>query len=182
MARIEPATVADVDTLMNLERGEGFERLVGRWNRAEHAAEMAKAGSHYLVARRPDGTAAGFVLLQDLDQPHGCATLRRIAVARPGEGLGPRLLEAALAHTFTATPTHRLQLRVYPENTRARRAYARAGFFEEGLLRGVSRAPDGAFRSMLMMSMLGPEWTALHVATAAVKSVRTAPSDTVRDR
>ena len=160
MAEIDTATVGDVPALMRLERGEGFERLVRRWSAAEHAAEMTKAGSRYLVARDPAGEAEGFVLLQGLDDPQRSATLRRISVVRPGAGLGAVLLEAALDHAFAATPTHRLQLRVYPENERARRAYARAGFVEEGLLRDVALAPGGTFRSMRMMSVLKPEWEA----------------------
>ena len=73
---------------------------------------------------------------------------------------GAALLGAALAHVFGATPTHRLQLLVYAENARARHAYARAGLVEEGLLRDIRRLPDGRFRSMLMMSILRPEWAA----------------------
>ena len=96
---IERATPLDIPELMRLERGEGFERLVGRWSQEQHAAEMAKPGSRYLAARSEAGLA-GLVLLQELDDPNGCATLRRIAVARPGEGLGPRLLAAAQDEAF----------------------------------------------------------------------------------
>ena len=160
MTDIAPATVDDIPALMMLERGEGYEHVVGRWSAEQHAAEMALPGSHYLLARDASGTPQGFVLLQRLDDSDLCAHLRRIAVARPGEGLGAALLTAALAHVFAATPAHRLQLLVYAENERARRAYARAGLVEEGLLRDIRRLPDGRFRSMLMMSILRPEWKA----------------------
>ncbi|MGI3901297.1 MAG: GNAT family N-acetyltransferase [Janthinobacterium lividum] len=156
---IERATPLDIPELMRLERGEGFERLVGRWSQEQHAAEMAKQGSRFLAARSEAGLA-GFVLLQELDDSNGCATLRRIAVARPGEGLGPRLLAVAQDEAFGLGSVHRLQLRVYPENPRARRAYDRAGFVEEGLMRGVSRQADGSHRSMLLMAILRPEWEA----------------------
>lgn len=154
---IDRATLADIPALMTIERGDGFERLVGRWAADQHAAEMGLVGSRYCVAR---GAAAveGFAMLQGLDDPHGCATLRRIAVARPGSGVGAALLEAALAVAFGEAAVHRLQLRVYPENARARRAYARTGFVEEGLLRDIGLSADGTRRSMIMMSMLRPEW------------------------
>ncbi len=158
---IERATRADIPGLMALERGEGFDRLVGRWSAEQHAAEMALPGSRYLVARSA-ARPAGFVLLQELDDPHGCATLRRIAVGRPGEGLGARLLAAAQDEAFGVERVHRLQLRVYPENERARRAYRTAGFAEEGLMRDVSRAADGTHRSMVLMSVLCPEWQDRH--------------------
>ncbi len=156
---IARATLADIPDVMRLERGDGFEHLVGRWSAEQHAAEMATSGSRYLAARSETGIE-GFVLLQELDDPNGCATLRRIAVAQPGEGLGARLLDAAQEEAFGSADVHRLQLRVYPENPRARRAYARAGFVEEGLMRGVSRQVDGSHRSMLMMAILRPEWVA----------------------
>ena len=160
MTDISTARIDDIPALMALERGEGYEHVVGRWSAEQHAAEMALPGSHYVVARNADGAPLGFVMLQRLDDPDLCAHLRRIAVARPGEGLGAALLVAASAHVFQATPAHRLQLVVYAENERARRAYARAGLVEEGLLRDIKRLPDGRFRSMLMMSILRPEWEA----------------------
>ena len=158
MTDIAPARLDDIPALMALERGEGFEHVVGRWSAEQHAAEMALPGSRYLVARDAGGTPQGFIMLQRLDDPDLCAHLRRIAVMRPGEGVGAALLNAALAHAFEATPAHRLQLLVYPENERARRAYARAGLVEEGLHRDIRRLSDGRFRSMLMMSILRPEW------------------------
>jgi RimJ/RimL family protein N-acetyltransferase len=172
------ATPADIPDLMGLERGDGFERLVGRWSAEQHAAEMMLSGSRYLAARS-GAELVGFVLLQELDDAQGCATLRRIAVARPGEGLGPGLLAAAQDEAFGDSAVHRLQLRVYPENERARRAYRTAGFVEEGLMRGVSRAADGTHRSMVLMSILRPEW----LARRAGRSLsRTAPSGRVTDR
>jgi RimJ/RimL family protein N-acetyltransferase len=154
---IEPATSADIPELMAVERGEGFETLVGRWSAEQHANEMALSGSHYRVARSTGQTIDGFVLLQGLDDPQDCATLRRIAVKRPGEGLGPRLLAAALAHGF-GIGAHRVQLRVYPENTRARRAYERMGFQAEGLMRDCSRQANGSYRSMILMAILRSDW------------------------
>ena len=155
---ISVATLADIPALMALERGQGFESFVGRWSAEQHAAEMAQPGSRYLASHSRNGEIQGFVLLQGLDDPQHCTTLRRIAVARPGEGLGPPLLDAALAYAFGETRTHRVQLRVYPENPRARRAYERAGFVAEGLMRGVSPQADGSYRSMLLMAILRPEW------------------------
>ena len=160
MITIDRPTRADIPDLMRVERGEGFAELVGRWSAEQHAAEMAVPGSRYLAARNTAGAVEGFALLQGLDDPHGTTTLRRIAVAQPGRGLGAALLDAAVSHAFGECAVHRLQLRVYPENARARRVYARAGFVEEGLLRDIGRTPEGTHRSMIMMSMLRPEWDA----------------------
>lgn len=40
---VEVAVPADIPAIMAIERGPGFETLVGRWTHEQHAAEMAKA-------------------------------------------------------------------------------------------------------------------------------------------
>ena len=159
MLAIVRAIPADIPSLMRIERREGYEHLVGRWTAEQHAAEMEVPGSLYLVDRpEPGAEARGFAMLQHLDSSDLGATLRRIAVADPGEGRGAALLTATLAHVFGETSVHRLQLYVYPENERAHRAYRRAGFVEDGLVRDFRRMPDGRFRSMRLMSILRPDW------------------------
>lgn len=167
MTDIASASLDDVPAMMALERGEGYEHVVGRWSAEQHVAEMALPGSHYLVARDASGAPQGFVMLQRLDDPDLCAHLRRIAVARPGEGLGAALLGAALAHVFRGTRAHRFQLYVYIENERARRAYSRAGFLEDGVVRDMRLMPDGTFKSTRLMSILRPEWEARIVPAGA---------------
>jgi RimJ/RimL family protein N-acetyltransferase len=151
--------IASLDTIMALERGEGFDRLVGRWSREEHVNELSAPGSLYLLWRE-GGEVLGFVMLQGLDNPHRTTRLRRIAMREPGRGEGSALLRASLDHCFSTSDTRRLELMVFTDNERARRAYIRAGFSEEGVHREVHRAADGAFRSMRMMSILRPEWEA----------------------
>ena len=120
---LEPADVAEV---MRLERGEGYEGLVGRWEADEHGAEMAKPTSRYVGFRNPAGGLDGFVMFQELDQP--VALLRRIAVTAPGQGVGGRLLHAAVDWAFAQGPYSGVRLQVRDVNARARRAYEREGF------------------------------------------------------
>ena len=47
-------------------------------------------------------------------------------------------------------------------NARAKRAYEKAGFAAEGLLREHHRMPDGSFRDVWLMSILRREWLAAH--------------------
>ena len=142
---------------MSIERGPGFEPLVGRWPADEHEAEMARAGSLYLLWK-PAGTILGFALLQDLDSRHDAAYLKRIAVAEPGKGVGRLLLEAVIERLFTTTAINRIALHVFPENERAARAYARSGFETEGLCRENYRHLGGAYRDALQMAVLRRDW------------------------
>ena len=152
-----PATPADIPAILALERGPGFETLVGRWSQAQHEAVMARAGSLYLLWK-PDGDSLGFALIQNLDSPHDSAYLKRIAVAEPGQGVGGRLLEALADWLFGSTRINRFSLHVFPENERAVRAYRRTGFEHEGLCRENYRHMDGAYRDALQMALLRRDW------------------------
>ena len=148
-----------IRAIMALERGEGFDGLVGRWSAEEHAAEMARPSARYFLLR--DGEdIAGFAMVQGLGDGHGKAHLRRIAVASPGRGDGTRLMRDVLAWLYATTDTNRVDLDVYVGNDRARRSYEKAGFQVEGRLRAYHRDADGTYRDMWLMSILRRDWEA----------------------
>ncbi|MBR1267954.1 GNAT family N-acetyltransferase [Bradyrhizobium sp. AUGA SZCCT0222] len=73
--------------------------------------------------------------------------------------IGPAAI-AVLQICFEDLAAHRVELFVFVENERAYRTYLKTGFVEEGVVRDLHRDPDGAFRSMRLMSMLRGEWVA----------------------
>jgi RimJ/RimL family protein N-acetyltransferase len=148
----------DVPALMAIERLPGYDTLVGRWEAAKHEAELAHPGTRYF-ALRAGGRLAGFAIVH-LDDPDRRAHLKRIAVAEPGRGDGGRLLRGLIDQLFTETETNRLDLDVFEDNHRAMRAYVKAGFTAEGLLREYHRMADGSFRGIWLMSLLRREWLA----------------------
>lgn len=154
---VEVAVPADIPTIMAVERGPGFETLVGRWTREEHAEEMAKPSVRYLVLRN-GGDISGFALLQRIGEPDARVHLKRIAVREPGIGAGGRLLSAVVDWLFSNTETNRLDLDVYVDNERARRAYEKAGFRVEGRLREYHLGADGERHDVWFMSILRREW------------------------
>ena len=152
----------EVPALMAIERLPGYDQLVGRWEEAKHRAELANPGTLYFALR--DGTRlAGFAIILDLDEPNRRAHLKRIAVADPGRGAGAILLRGLIDALFTETGINRLDLDVFVENDRARRAYEKAGFTAEGVLREHHRTADG-YRDVLLMSILRREWQARRAA------------------
>lgn len=146
MSALVPLTASDIAAIMRIERGEGYDRLVGRWEAGEHAAEMARATSRYLGLKSPNEILLGFVIFQDLDRP--TALLRRIAVDSPGSGAGGRLLRAAIAWVFAHGSYDGVRLEVRDINDRARRVYEREGF----RLTGVSEDDH------LEMALAGSDW------------------------
>ena len=120
---------------------------------------MTRSSSHYLVLRE-DGEVAGFAIVQRLDDTDRKAHLKRIAVRHAGRGAGSVLLQGVIDWLFTTTMTNRLDLDVFVGNDRARRAYEKAGFELEGVLRDYHRNSDGSFSSQWLMSILRRDWEA----------------------
>jgi RimJ/RimL family protein N-acetyltransferase len=63
-----------------------------------------------------------------------------------------------ISHCFTRLNAHRIEARIEPENVSSRRLAAKLHFTEEGLLRDWL-CVAGAFRSIVMYSLLRAEWS-----------------------
>lgn len=158
---IAEASEADIEAMRRIESAPGFESLVGRWPAERHREEMAKPSSHYFVLRDETGEVAGFALIQGFGDEDRKLHLKRIAVRDPGRGAGSFLLRGVLELIYSGTDANRIDLDVFIENDRARRAYEKAGFVEEGMLRDWHRNADGSFSTMRLMSVLRRDWEAL---------------------
>jgi diamine N-acetyltransferase len=74
-----------------------------------------------------------------------------------GQGLGGDAVRTLVEHAFTNLGLHRIDLEVLSDNEPAVRCYVRLGFVDEGVRR-EARYIDGAFRDLIMMRLLRPEW------------------------
>ncbi len=157
----EFATQSDIPAIMAIERTPGFEDYVGRWSGEQHAAEMAKDSTRYFVLRDGDELKA-FAIFQHIGEPDGRVHLKRIVASEAGQGAGSRLLQKALDWLYIETETNRIDLDLFVENERARRAYEKLGFIVEGRLRDYHRSVDGRIRDALIMSILRKDWAKRH--------------------
>jgi diamine N-acetyltransferase len=155
----EPATEADIPTIMAIERTPGYENFIGVWTAEEHLARMRSDDARYIVWRE-GGEVLGFVIFLKLADPNNLAEARRIALAQTGTGLGGQFIPAMMDWLFENTPAHRLELECSVENPRALRVYKREGFVREGVKREVYLMPDGGYVSLAMFSILRREWEA----------------------
>ena len=128
---IVPATPADIDAIMACERQPGYEATVGRWSREQHLAGLADPTHRYFVARRPGGTIAGFVMLQDVGVETGSVLVRRIAVAEQRRGHGRQLLGHALHVIFDELGARSARLGVRAHNASGIALYSSLGMREE---------------------------------------------------
>jgi RimJ/RimL family protein N-acetyltransferase len=150
--RLSRATPSDLPYVMATERLAGYDAVVGRWDADKHRAAIADDRHAYFLGTL-DGEPAGFAIVRDWASTERVALVKRIAVSRPGHGIGKDLLKAVVERVFHETDAHRLWLGVFPDNLRARRAYEAVGFVPEGVARG-SAFFGGVHRDELVMAIL----------------------------
>jgi RimJ/RimL family protein N-acetyltransferase len=154
---LRAASARDLDAIMAIERAPGFERWVGRSSAPEHGAMMGDAAYAYLVGE-VDGEVVAFAILRDLGDPHGNRYLKRVAVARPGVGIGQAFLERVVDWVFDRAGAHRFWLDCFSHNARAQRVYEKLGFTRDGVLREAYVGADGVRRDLTMMALTRPQW------------------------
>ena len=164
---LRPAAATDLAAIMAIERGPGFERFVGRSGEDEHRARMASDNHLYLVGELGEGAIEAFAVLRDLEDAHGNVYLKRVAVARPGAGVGSAFLRLVVAWVFAQPSPHRFWLDCFADNFRAQKVYEKLGFSRDGVLRQAYRAPDGGRLDLTMMALTRPEWMAAVSAAPA---------------
>ncbi|WP_461635326.1 GNAT family N-acetyltransferase [Glutamicibacter soli] len=104
------------------------------------------------------GNFIGHVTLHGASMPERAATLAIIiAPEETGKGYGTDAVKTAINYGFLQMGLNRIELRTWAFNKRARKAYASAGFTEEGRLREVVYF-NGAHHDAIVMSILRSEW------------------------
>lgn len=109
----------------------------------------------WAIIRRSDGAYLGEVVLSDLD-PHNESMGFRIALAGEGlfgQGYGSEATRAVVDYGLDTVGLHRISLEVVEFNTRARRAYEKAGFREEGTMRDAWNW-DGVRSNVILMAVV----------------------------
>lgn len=74
-----------------------------------------------------------------------------------GKGIGSWAIEKTLEFAFESIHLHRVELDVFSFNPRAIRAYEKAGFKHEGILRDAVKDQD-TFANDVLMAILEDEW------------------------
>jgi RimJ/RimL family protein N-acetyltransferase len=74
-----------------------------------------------------------------------------------GKGYGTEVTQLIIHYGFASLNLHRIMLTVSELNTGGVKAYARAGFQREGVLRQASYR-DGKYHDKIVMAILRPDW------------------------
>jgi diamine N-acetyltransferase len=153
--RLRPTREDDLEYVVAAEADPDNAPFLAPSPRDEHLGFMRDPDQRHLIAEA-GGRPVGFALLR-LHPEDRAVELRRLAVTEKGRGHGRAALQLAIAQAFEEHDAHRLWLDVKPHNERALALYRSAGFVEEGLLRDALYQ-GGRFESLIVMSILRPEW------------------------
>jgi RimJ/RimL family protein N-acetyltransferase len=164
-------------------REDDLELLTGWWNSTEWAMLQQRvvkprpvtaiadtfrgrsenkplAGTGFSIVATDSGELLGHLTLYGETLADRAASFA-IMIGGPhvGRGVGPRATRLALSYGFRELGLNRIELHVWAFNTRAIRAYEKAGFVLEGRRREVV-FHNGCFHDELIMSVLASEYFA----------------------
>lgn len=158
--RLRPTMQSDLDYVLSLEQDADNLPYITPWERTQHEAAIRFPDFRHFIIEAGDALdAAGFLILIGCRSPHQSLELKRMVVQAKGGGVGRAALRFAKKVAFDDLGAHRLWLDVKTHNTRAKALYDSEGFVVEGMLRESVRTVGG-YESLIVMSMLQPEFTA----------------------
>jgi RimJ/RimL family protein N-acetyltransferase len=137
--------------------------------------DLDKAHDYAFSIRSLDGNQLiGFVALFALHWQHG-DTMVAIALGEReywGKGYGTDAMNLMLRYVFTELNLRRVSLIVFEYNPRAIRSYEKAGFVEEGRIRGAMLR-DGKRWDYIWMGVMRDEWMRLQETAGTTEVVTT---------
>jgi RimJ/RimL family protein N-acetyltransferase len=113
----------------------------------------------FAIRTRQEGKVIGFTGFFDFHWNHG-DTLMVIAIGEReywGKGYGTDTLNTLLRYAFLELNLRRVSLIVFEYNGRAQRSYEKAGFVQEGRIRGAMLR-EGKRWDWLIMGVLREDW------------------------
>ncbi len=157
---LRPAALADLGSVMAIERSPDYERYVARSEEDEHRTMLSSPSHAYRLGVGESGAVQAFAILRGLGDPHLNLYLKRVAVAHSGEGVGTAFLSLVLDEAFGPLGAERFHLDCFADNLRAQRSYEKLGLTRDGVLRKAYRLTDGTRADLVMMAILKGEWEA----------------------
>jgi RimJ/RimL family protein N-acetyltransferase len=122
------------------------------------------AGGERAGGERAGGELAGAALLWAIDSHNRSAHLGlSLRPSFRGRGLGTDVVLALCQYGFAVRGLHRLQVDTLASNAAMIAAAVRAGFTQEGTLRGAGWV-DGEFVDEVILGLLASDWTRLRGA------------------
>jgi RimJ/RimL family protein N-acetyltransferase len=169
VAALRPLRESDLDELTSWWNSPEWAALQQRVIKPRPAAPIAEmfrewsankplGDTGFSIADAASGTLLGHLTLFGASLPERAASFAvMVGPEHTGRGIGPRATRLALSYGFRELGLNRIELHVWAFNTRAIRAYEKAGFIVEGCRREAV-FHDGQFHDELIMSVLAREF------------------------
>ena len=160
--KLRTATPPDFGFIRAMVQHPGYALYLTDENEAALDAYATLPDSRLLIWETPQTPQAGFALFCGIGDASGTVELRRLALAKVGQGQGSAFLRALLDFGFGDLGAQRIWLDTSENNLRAQAVYAKAGFTVEGRLRLHDYCPPlGHNVDTFLYGMLRAEWQAL---------------------
>ena len=130
------------------------EEVVSFFRETVHAEDR-----YFFLLISPGGRIIGESVINEIDWKLRCGNFR-IGIFQEterGKGIGTWITEVTRDFAFADLKLHRLELDVFSFNPRAERAYLKAGFRREGVLRDAILDGD-RYADDILMALLEDEW------------------------
>lgn len=114
---------------------------------------------YFFLIIAPDGRIIGESVINEIDMDLRRANFRVVIFHAEdrGQGIGTWAVETTRDFAFEVLKLHRLELDVFSFNQRAEKAYIKAGFKREGVLRDAVKDKD-KYADDILMAILEDEW------------------------
>ncbi|MEA5471588.1 GNAT family protein [Spirulina sp. 06S082] len=150
--------VKDLDFVLTVEGDRENRPYIYQWSREQHQAAFTNVDIfHGIIEAIANKKLLGYFILEGLQSPDRCLSLRRIAIAQKGQGYGREALQLLKKLAFENYNAHRFCLDVKEFNQRAKHLYETEGFVLEGKLRENFQGENG-FESCYILSILEQEY------------------------
>lgn len=114
--------------------------------------EAGKAAT-WAITRRDDASLIGAIAVRMVRTPRTGDLGYWLAVSAWGQGYMTESIDAVATYAFTSLDLHRLEARLFPDNTASARVLEKCGFTREGTLRGA-RWKEHAPRDVVLYARL----------------------------
>lgn len=160
---LRPMTIEDTDEIIRWRnKDEVRKRFIyqGLFTRESHLnwiKTMVEPGRvvQMIICTKEEEKPIGSVYIRDIDHTHhkgeyGIFIGEEEAL---GKGYGTEAARLMVRYGFEKLGLHRIYLRLFADNVRAKKSYEKAGFLQEALLRDDVYI-DGEYRDILLMAII----------------------------
>ena len=129
--QLRPTQPEDLEFVYALEHDEANARFITPWESDQHL-RLLRSDDCFHAILLDDDRPVGFLFVNGLCRPDHVLELKRIVVAKKGQGLGRRAIQQVKHLAFGDWKAQRLWLDVRDFNERAKRLYESEGFRLDG--------------------------------------------------